>query len=342
MKIEPFALPDEKPDFDYWIRLDCWTVDEALFLIHGLTPPKGEPDPDCFPKDHYFRTMAWTFLANRELADSMRLLSDYLDTAIKAGLFDPTRINPEKLIQWALKKDLPVHEELLIWWKEYNYVEPQEEINVTTTKAQPSPSCPDYIFRKEPSGWRIGWKGDSVISGGTKKGFQYIHYCIVNMDRNTTSYEIENNVDVKSLEAEYKEGLRVVSSASNQTKKDYTMTNKDMLQYKAMIKELEQEMNELGDDNNFANEKQILELRRQKEQIEDLLVSDTYKGKPKEIPYSQDTRLNARVGKAIETAIKEIEKRHDKAGQHFRNAFKHLRANIIKYDPLIPLPWDLS
>ena len=113
MNTQDWSLPDKHPDFDYWIRRDCWTPDQALFLICGLNPPKGDPDPDVRNPDKFFRVMALSILTDRNLVEPLRLASDYLDNAIQAKVFDPERIPPKDFIEWALKKGLPVHDDLL-------------------------------------------------------------------------------------------------------------------------------------------------------------------------------------------------------------------------------------
>jgi len=103
-----------KPNFDYWCKLDFWTLEESAFLLNDIDPklfeinaiPRGKPTFD-----------------NRHAEKPPRNVIEFFEItrrAIQAGnigprvhnVSDETEIEPSKIVTWALEKGFNIPDEL--------------------------------------------------------------------------------------------------------------------------------------------------------------------------------------------------------------------------------------
>lgn len=213
----------------------------------------------------------------------------------------------------------------------------EDKSALTTSMAE------ENIFRKEDDFWKIIYQGERLRPIKDAKGLRYIAILLQNP---------EHSFHVMDL-------VRLVNGSDNPIKESYSRMSRERLskeelnpthfgdagqvidgkalsEYKKEIKELEEDIDEAENNNDYARGEM---LRKEKEFLEQQILAATdLKGRIRKLDDGSD-RARKAVSVSIKASIEKIRKKHPELGQHLENSIK--RGYHCSYLPDKPISWTI-
>jgi hypothetical protein len=211
----------------------------------------------------------------------------------------------------------------------------EAQSTVTTSMAE------ENIFRNEGDFWKIIYRGERIRPLKDAKGLRYLAILLQNP---------EHSFHVLDL-------VRLVNGSDNSIKESYSRMSKERLaeeelnlsnfgdagqvidaralsKYKKEIRDLEEDINEAENNNDFAR---LAMLRGEKEFLEQHILAATD-------PNGRIRKMDGDSGKArkavyisLKAIIEKIHKKHPELGQHLQNSIK--TGFFCSYLPDKPISW---
>ena len=97
----------KRPNYEYWKNFDLWKLREAVYIIHGIEPPRR---PSCHIEAVQERLKNRKTKKNDEIKKILYLARQSIKSGNLKGSEDS--IKPADFIKWANSKNLKVPEEL--------------------------------------------------------------------------------------------------------------------------------------------------------------------------------------------------------------------------------------
>jgi len=216
-------------------------------------------------------------------------------------------------------------------------VEEQSEAKITLTASR----MEENIFRNEGDFWKIIYHGEKLKPLKDAKGLCYLAILLQNP---------EHSFHVLDL-------ARLVNGSDIPTKEIYSRLSKERLaeeelnlsnfgdagqvidvralsEYKKEIRDLEEDINEAENNNDFDR---LSMLRGEKEFLEQQILAATdLKGRIRKMDGGSNKARNA-VSSAIKGSVKKICQKHPEFGQHLQNSIK--TGFFCSYVPEKPISW---
>ncbi len=107
-------------DLEHWVKFDSWTIEQASYLICGLTPVDRESDRTWYeselqPKYGMIRFEEIYHYeiddVNTEVGKTFQLAGSSVAAGTLTTL-ENGQVTPEQFLKWASSKDIPVPEQL--------------------------------------------------------------------------------------------------------------------------------------------------------------------------------------------------------------------------------------
>jgi hypothetical protein len=201
----------------------------------------------------------------------------------------------------------------------------------------------ENIFRNEGDFWKIIYHGERVRPLKDTKGFRYLAILLQNPEQsfhvldlvrlvNGNDNPIKESYSRMSRERLSEEELNL----SNFGDAGQVIDGKALSEYKKKIKELEEDIDEAENNNDYAR---LEMLKQEKEFLEQQILAATdLKGRIRKLDNGSD-RARKAVSVSIRASIGKIHKQHPELGQHLKNSIK--TGFSCSYLPDKPISWAI-